>query len=622
MKRSILSLLCSGGVLLATGAQAAQILPYAELPMKYPTRVSWDSQMKGLWTGWKSRFLSGGLVKATDPSGNSKNVSEGQSYAMLMAVWMNDQTTFNTVWAATESGFWTGKWYRWVAGDGNYATDADQDIAGALIFASALVDKGLWTDYKLNGTTSYKDKAKTVVASISTNMVNGGKYVDAGDWLSDYNPSYLEVHWYRVFKEFAAANSVTTVDWDNVITGSYEILNAQPSASKGMARNFSSQSGGPAGQGDSKPSRNDMGFDAIRVPFRVGLHGMWYHHPKAQAWLKGVWSGGVVSADQPGMYKLDGNPTLWGWCDPPAAAAGTCTSEYEQFFTRLMWGASATGIVDSFPAATTAYTAMASNISSIIGSRDYLAYYDDNTTSKPSANYYAQSLGLMGALAMSGRAANVWDDLKNPWTPPDTAAKISTALKSSQASVYLTGTGTPDTTIFTATLSKPAVCTLYLAGVTSGAKYKYVAPTAGITSLSVKWTPKMIQTFTSKVFAGGETVNATLAIPGAVSLAASAQTSVTIKPGLGVTLRSVTATRAQWIGSELVLPEGVLRGATQATIRIRDARGHVVSSAVASVRNDGSSTRLSVARPSGLTGVLTLDVTADGQAYRASLAAF
>jgi len=178
---------------------SAKFLPYPERSLKYPTEQGWETHLNSHWTYWKSHFLSGGLVTATDPSGTSGNVSEAQGYGMLLALWFNDRATFNTIWAATETNFWNAScgtygWYGWklsfsqgtCGGQGSYAPDADQDITGALIFASALVDSGYWDDYTVTATGgtkyNYKQKAKQNLQSIYTNMVDKSNSYQMNSW--------------------------------------------------------------------------------------------------------------------------------------------------------------------------------------------------------------------------------------------------------------------------------------------------------------------------------------------------------------------------------------------------------------------------------------------------------
>jgi len=485
-------------VLVGMAAGAAQAytpyLQYPERKLKYPKRTTgWDEPLQVHYEAWKSRFLVGGLVKGTDPSMNARYISEGQSYGLLLSLWFNDQATFNTIWDATESGFWrsgkgTGGWYAWLnTGDDNFAGDADQDIAGALIFASALVDSGYWTDYKSGG---YKTKAKVVVQSVWNNLVNKSDYQieswpGAGSGIR--NSSYHMPQWYPVFKEFAAKNSLTGMDWDKVKTAAFGLINAQPSSSKGMARNFSNSSGGSPGGGTSSPNNYDMGFDAIRVPYRMGMSAMWYKDPSAVTWCKNVWNAGFVSAAKPGMYSV-GGPSLWGW----GTASDGSDSKYEKPMTTTMWAVSALGVADSLPVAAEAFSTMASYMGGTAGlnSRNYFGEYvvTDSTVNAsagvypPNKNYFAQTLGMLGAVAMAGRAPNVWDDMKNGWVVPDTSATLKTFSANKTKGIYYV-----DSVKFSVAFSKAATCTLTVQGQSSKAKYTSVFKTTGTTTTVVPW---------------------------------------------------------------------------------------------------------------------------------------
>jgi len=494
-------------------------LQYPERKLKYPKRTTgWDDPLQVHYEAWKARFLVGGLVKGTDPSMNARYISEGQSYGLLLSLWFNDQATFNTIWSATESGFWraskgTGGWYAWLnTGDDNFAGDADQDIAGALIFASALVDSGYWTDYSVSG-QNYKAKAKVVVQSVWNNLVNKSDY-QIESWpsagASTRNPSYHMPQWYPVFKEFATKNSLTGMSWDAVKTGAFSLINAQPNASKGMARNFSSSSGGSPGGGTSSPNNYDMGFDAIRVPYRMGMSAMWYKDPTAMTWCKNVWNAGFVDPAKPGMYTV-GTPVLWGW----GTASNGSDSKYEKPMTTTMWAVSALGVSDSLTAAAEAFSTMASYMNGTAGlnSRNYFGEYvvTDSTVNAsqgiypPNKNYYAQTLGLIGAVAMGGRAPNVWDDLMNKWTVPDTSATLKTFSANKMKGVY-----NVDSVKFSVAFSKAAACTLTVQGQTSKAKYTSIFTTSGTATTVVPWKMGVKNGLTLFNSDPGEFVTATL----------------------------------------------------------------------------------------------------------------
>lgn len=477
---------------------AVNLLGYEERDLKYPHRVSqstWDDALKTHWTAWKSRFVTNGLVKGNDPQGNFRSISEGQSYGMLMSLWMNDQTAFNTIWTATENSFWRSSrgYYAWLtSGDDNYAGDADQDICGALIFASALVDSGYWKDYTVNG-NDYKAKAKIVLKSIATNLVDKSNNYRINSWPGagdgTRNPSYHMPQWYPIFRQFDSVYSLTgsLSMWDNVATGAYDLINAQPNSNKGMARNFSTGTGGYPSSGVSSPNNHDMGFDAIRVPYRMGMAAMWNHDSRAVKWCKSVWSTGFVRPDSAGMYSIDG-PSLYGW---GTAGNNYQDSKYEVPMTDAMWAVSALGVADSDAVSAAAFLRMAQKLQGYgLSTLDYFSTYtvSDSTVNTsqniypPNKNYFAQSLGLLGAIAMAGRAPNVWGDLKYTWTVPDTAAHLTTALAASKLKpVYLT-----DTVTFTAAFTKAVTCTLWITGKTSGAIQRYIISPA-TAKVSQKW---------------------------------------------------------------------------------------------------------------------------------------
>lgn len=562
------------------GAQA--FLPYPERQLKYPRLTNWDTKTPALWSGWKSRFLAGGIVQGNDPNGTKRPISEGQSYGLLMAVWMGDRATFNTIWSATENEFWRSDkgWYGWLtktsgqAGGENFAGDADIDIAGALIFASALVDSGYWQDYTVGG-NNYKAKAKIVLKSVMDNFIDKNANYRVNSWPNAgegiRNPSYHMPQWYPIFKEFAAANGMSTYDWDAATKGAYDFLEAQPNAQFGVARNFSSNTGGSPNGGTSSPNNYDMGFDAIRVPYRIGMAAMWYNQARAITYAGNVWKNATptkgVSAKAPGMYRAS-DATLWGWTD----------GGYEKFLSRSMWGTLAQGSRHSSALAAAKADSIVGQITISLTGQNFIAGEDSDTTQASSANknYYAQSLGLLGVLAMSGRAWNVWDDLKHKWTVPDTAAQVVGALAASPASMEVTPVGgTAVRTKITATLSKPVRWTLRLTGRTSGARYDSTATSSTILS---NWASTMRVLGTTARFTN-EVVDVRLVYPGGDTTRASQRATITLTPSTGVKTRAVRGDGtvrhigAGWLVQDIALAQGVWTKAT-----IRNLQGRVLRS--------------------------------------------
>jgi endo-1,4-beta-D-glucanase Y len=571
-----------GAVAVGASAASAAFPPYTELEGKYKSFSNWDTRLPTIWTGWKSRFVIDGLIQGNDPDGNKRPISEGQAYGMCLAVWMGDQTAFNSIWQATETSFWKSSknWYSWItSGDDNFAGDADIDICGALIFASALVDEGIWTNSTVGGNT-YKAKAKIVLQSIITNFIDQSNnyrinsWPGAGDGIR--NPSYHMPFWYPIFKEFGAANSVSGMDWDKAANGAFDLLEAQPNSSKGMARNFSNGSGGsPSGNPTSTPNNYDMGFDAIRVPYRIGLAGIWYpsKFPRAISYAKKVWANGAVDPDQPGMYQV-ANATLWGWTE----------HEYEEFMTRAMWGTLAASVQDSSDEGAAAFSTIKTYMSGnhVKPGLGYLsgANTDSTCESCPARNYFAQSLGLLGALAIAGRAWNIWDDLKNPWTPPDTTPKITTALTATPASIEQTASGTTagtaNTTLITATWNRSVSWKVRFVGRTSGGTYE---KTGTSSSVSFSWY-STLKAVLGKAFTT-EVVDVHMSASGFDSTKVTTfKTTVTITQSSSIQPRKATV--ASFAKGGVVLSDHLWNAGEQVRTRVLDLAGRELQSGAVS----------------------------------------
>jgi len=584
---------------LACSANAAKFLPYDEPYNKYPAaQAGWDSALSTHWKQWKTDFLNNGLVKGTDPSGASKTISEGQAYAMLMSVWMNDQATFNSVWAALENNLWnsSSSWYKWTPSDQNYAGDADQDICGALIFASALVDKGHWTSYSTGGNT-YKSKAKIVLQSIIKNFidVNSGYRINswpgAGDGIR--NPSYHMPQWYPIFKDFGDSNGISGMDWTKAAAGAYAFIKAQPNSSKGLARNFSSATGGTPSGGTSSPNNFDMGFDAIRVPYRMGMAAIWHKDADALSWCKGVWSGGVVSSASPGMYSISSSK-LCGWKSSNSCGDGWDTYAYETPMTEAMWGTAARGSAASDASSQTAFTAITSLLGAPLKQHPYFTTYDD----APQTNYFAQSLALLGCIAMNGRAWNVWDDLKHPTAAADTATKMTTALSASPSSSTTTGT-----IRVTGKLNKSVPWTLTMTGATSGASYVSLSFTTD--TIDFQWTPSSMRKL--KAFA---TENATivLTVDGRTDLSGST-TTVALTAAVGIHGQSVRGAATAWTSEGLRVSSQVAQPGQAYLVRVFNLQGQQVQQEqMVMAQEMGGTTLLSAAPPLRQSGMLFVEL--------------
>lgn len=256
-----------------------------------PSEVLADS-----WQSYKRNFITD-EGRVFDPYRDHATTSEGQSYALLRAVWMNDRKTFDRVLSWTNQNLkltnnnlfawnWSNENGIWKIKDEGTAPDADEDIALALLFA-----------YREWKTEAYLSQAQGIIADIwqyEVKEINGRSYLTGGNWAARseepaLNPSYFAPYAYRIFAEVDLEHN-----WWEVIDTSYEILerSSQERLSGTKAVGLPpdwvvlSKNGELISPQTSYPNFSDhYSFDAFRVPWRVALDWEWNHEPRAQNYL-------------------------------------------------------------------------------------------------------------------------------------------------------------------------------------------------------------------------------------------------------------------------------------------------------------------------------------------------
>ncbi|MBN1601919.1 MAG: hypothetical protein JW915_09930 [Chitinispirillaceae bacterium] len=423
----------------------------SRLSMKY---IDPKAELAAAWEFYVDNFImSNGLVKhlrmADDKKtviGQNEAVSEGIGYGMLLAVICNDQTNFNKIFEAGNQYMWKGQSYAcwsWANGNcvqGGAATDADLDIALALVFADKLQEYGYWNSYNKNGVT-YKSRAEQTIAGIKTKMCNGDVLLPGdtwgGDGFNNINPSYFSVAAMRVFNDYQS-----THDFTAVINKCYSILQATRNYNKGQAPDWCNTSGGQVGKSYG------MSIEAIRVPWRIGLDALWFDDSKAIAYCKNTKNtltklGSEDVFSQMIEYKADGTPDM---TDPNRQA--------DNFERIACWSTAVLGSKDK----AFAKGVFIKEISYDITGGTAQPYF--GTLNSDANFYYKQSLGMLGYATIFGLFGNVLDDLKN-LPKPDTV-KVTTSLKTSSTSVNL-----PATVTITAKLEKATNWQVVISGQTS-----------------------------------------------------------------------------------------------------------------------------------------------------------
>ena len=253
--------------------------------------------------------------------------SEGQSYTLLRAVWQGDKLTFDGAWQWTKDNLSRAddRLLSWLFGqrtDGSYgvlnaqgganaASDADTDIALALVFAYAR-----WQDLR------YLGDARVIVRDIwrkEVVTIGGVPYLLANSVEKEsasptalINASYLAPYAYRIFAVIDPEHP-----WEDLVDSSYVLAGQVLDASLGGADSaglppdwvhIHKQTGVLTAA--EAPLTTDFGYDALRMPWRFALDYQWSGDPRAKdllakmAFLSRTWQ---ENGELAGTYAHDGS---------------------------------------------------------------------------------------------------------------------------------------------------------------------------------------------------------------------------------------------------------------------------------------------------------------------------
>lgn len=331
------------------------------------------------YTGWKAKFFDG--TKIIRPENGNDTVSEGIGYGMLIAVFMNDQPLFETLWTYAQAhpdgkGLMTWCIASGVSGScsgSGSATDGDEDIAYALLMATKQ-----WGTHASDAMTQIKNILKN---EVSGNILEGG---DGFNNASEIDPSYFAPSYYRAFAAFDSADSAA---WMGVLSESYTILAAATGAD-GLVPNWVNTGGTGISSVDSTNGPY-FGYDSCRIPFRVAMDYCINGEPKAQQYAQAIAAFYASKATATSLVGIMDGYTTTG-ANPP----GTL-------------GDYAAGMAFLGPGAV---AAMASGTQDALRDLGYITLRSDATQGAMKVSgtftYFHASLGVLSLLALSG---NFWD---------------------------------------------------------------------------------------------------------------------------------------------------------------------------------------------------------------------
>jgi cellulose synthase (UDP-forming) len=217
-----------------------------------------------------------GRVVRHDQGGDT--VSEGQAYAMLLAVALDDRARFNSVWGwarkhlQTQDGLLATQWSAGKIVNPQPATDADLDASRALVLAGKRFGSGGYTDA---GT-----RLGEAVLDHETASVGGHSVLVAGPWGVEppiVNPSYFSP---RAYADLNAAHPDPR--WDELAATSRSILSGLTAGGTKPPPDWAAiETGRSAAEigalahpidapSDPSSGTGSFGLDAARVPMREG----------------------------------------------------------------------------------------------------------------------------------------------------------------------------------------------------------------------------------------------------------------------------------------------------------------------------------------------------------------
>ena len=235
------------------------------------------------WSSYKKKFITpdGQVI---DPQ-TGKTTSEGQAYAMLRAVVADDIDTFKLIWNWTRFHLQfrkEDKLFSWVWGkrpdgttgviDSGFATDADIDIATALVLGSR---RWKLPELETEATKIINDIWRQAVIKVG----NSDYYLIAGSWagygdIATVNPSYLSPAAFKLFSEIDESHN-----WLELRFDSYQLLNRLAKRTKtGLIPDWigiDKQTGEIVAPSQKELSRT-FGYDAMRVYWRVAQDYYWF----------------------------------------------------------------------------------------------------------------------------------------------------------------------------------------------------------------------------------------------------------------------------------------------------------------------------------------------------------
>ena len=339
------------------------------------------------WEGYQQRFINAD-GRVLRPFNQDDTVSEGQAYALLMAVALDDRQTFDRVlnWTTThlsryqKFGDHLLAWHWEVekgVTDWNSASDAEVDLALALLLAYAR-----WED------ETYRTQAFLLLQDIldlETEVIGDERYLMPGNWRLGHkihllNPSYFSPAHFRLFYQVTGDER-----WNELLRSTYVFLHRLPlqeivPVRAGLVPDWI----GIDPQGNLKIAERfsqHVTWDAVRMPWRVSLDVLWGQGPCGHDTVSGLEHIRSITDflaqewdEREGQffleYGLDGNPI-----------------KFEEQ-------------VGAYAMALPALQSLQSSLTTGVMNKIQALFYEEGQYFQNAQDYYQNSLSLLGLLSL------------------------------------------------------------------------------------------------------------------------------------------------------------------------------------------------------------------------------
>lgn len=225
------------------------------------------------WSSFKTRFMtSDGRIQDT----GNKNVShtEGQGYAMLMAVYYNDRSSFDNLWRWTQKNLSNPNnglfYWKYTPGASDPVSDRNNASDGDVLIAWALLKAG--NKWNVPAYLQASDRLQKAIVDRNvitfagrTIMLPGAQGFNKTSYVI-LNPSYFV---FPAWRDFAARSHLQV--WNALINDGTQLLSEMRFGDSGLPLDWVAMNAdGSMAPATAWPPR--FSYDAIRVP--LYLH--WY----------------------------------------------------------------------------------------------------------------------------------------------------------------------------------------------------------------------------------------------------------------------------------------------------------------------------------------------------------